>query len=203
MRGRTTRTGADRSPDPLDQLLVLTGSADEEAFARLYDVFAHRAYGLALRVIGDPHQAQEVIQDVFLEVWRKAARFDPRRGSATGWMLTITHRRAVDRVRASSAARRRDDQWHDASPAVTDVDTTFDEAQANLTAVRVRAALASLTPDQRRAVELAYFGGHTYADVARLMQAPLGTTKSRIRAALLRLRDHLEIPTLEIGPGWT
>ncbi|WP_107704422.1 sigma-70 family RNA polymerase sigma factor [Nocardioides allogilvus] len=202
MRGRTARTGAEHSPDPLNQLLVLAGRADEDAFAQLYDDFAHRAYGLAVRVLGDPHQAQEVIQDVFLEVWRKAAHFDPRRGSATGWMLTITHRRAVDRVRASSAARRRDDEWHDASPAVTDVDTTFDEAQANLTAVRVRAALDSLTPVQRRAVELAYFGGHTYADVARLMHAPLGTTKSRIRAALVRLRDHLEIPTLEIGPGW-
>lgn len=184
MRGIAVRTKEDQS----------SGSLDEAAFIALYDEVAHRAYGLVLRVIGDPHQAQEVTQEVFLEVWRKAATFDPARGSGVGWVLTIAHRRAVDRVRSSSASRQRDSSWHEPERDMTDLDATFDSAQANLVAGRVRAAMGSLSPHQRRAVELAYFGGHTYADVARLMQAPLGTTKTRIRTALLRLREQLDLP---------
>ncbi|MEO5663767.1 MAG: sigma-70 family RNA polymerase sigma factor [Nocardioides sp.] len=196
MRGRTDRTKERLPQDYSDLLLVHAGSEDETAFAGLYDLVAPRAYGVALRVLADPHQAQEVVQDVFAEVWRKSASFDPDRGSATGWILTITHRRAVDRVRSSAASRRRDASWHDTAPDATEVDATFDAAQASLTADSVREALGSLTPIQRRAIELAYFGGHTYADVARLMQAPLGTTKTRIRTALLRLREQLESPTV-------
>ena len=184
MRGSTARTG-EHQP---------SGLLDEAGFIALYDEMADRAYGLALRVIGDPQQAQEVTQEVFLEVWRKAATFDPARGSGVGWVLTIAHRRAVDRVRSSGATRRRDTSWHEPERDTADLDATFDSADANLAALKVRAALGSLTPNQRRAVELAYFGGHTYADVARLMQAPLGTTKTRIRTALLHLREQLEIP---------
>lgn len=197
MRAHTARTLEQPPLDPVDELLVLSGFADEAAFAGLYDLVARRAYGVAVRVLGDPHQAQEVVQDVFLEVWRTAARFDPGRGSAVGWVLTITHRRAVDRVRSSSASRRRDTSWHDTGQDATEVDATFDTALANLAARRVRAALTTLTPVQRRAIELAYIGGYTYADVAHLMQAPLGTTKTRIRTALLRLREHLETSAVE------
>lgn len=187
MRGRTALIIEHPAPGPLD----------EAAFVRLYDEMAGRAYGLALRVIGDPHQAQEVTQEAFLEVWRKAATFDPTRGSGASWVLMIAHRRAVDRVRSSSATRRRDTSWHAAEEAETGADTTFDVAHANLAARKVRAALGALTPHQRRAVELAYFGGYTHTDVAQLMQAPLGTTKTRIRTALLRLREHMELPVAE------
>ncbi|WP_310529359.1 sigma-70 family RNA polymerase sigma factor [Nocardioides sp.] len=181
----------------LDDLLVLTGYADETAFGQLYGEVVDRAYGLVLRVIGDPHQAQEVVQEVFLEVWRKSAHFDPARGTAAGWVLTIAHRRAVDRVRSSSAARRRDASWHDTGWDVSQPDATFDAAHANIESQSVFAALKCLTPLQLRAVELAYLGGYTYSDVARLMQAPLGTTKTRIRTALLRLREQLEVPSVE------
>lgn len=196
MRGPTGRPSRRSPGDASDERLVHAGREDEDAFAGLYDLVAPRAYGVALRVLADPHQAREVVQDVFVEVWRKSATFDPDRGSATGWILTITHRRAVDRVRSSAASRRRDASWHDTARDATEVDATFDAAHASLTADSVREALHSLTPIQRRAIELAYFGGHTYADVARLMQAPLGTTKTRIRTALLRLRDQLESPAV-------
>lgn len=184
MRGHPERTSEEPSPGPLD----------EARFVQLYDEVADRVYGLVLRVLGDPHQAQEVTQEVFFEVWRKAASFDPTQGSGAGWVLTIAHRRAVDRVRASSATRRRDASWHDEGQDATGMDATFDAAHAGLAARDVRAAMGALTPNQRRAVELAYFGGHTHCDIARLMQAPLGTTKTRIRTALLRLRQQLELP---------
>lgn len=176
MRGRRVSTSEDLPPRSADDLLVRSGREDEGAFAGLYDLIAPNAYGVALRVLADPDQAHEVVRDVFLEVWRTSASFDPTRGTAAGWILSITHRRAVERVRATPAG------------------VTSDAVHANLTAQGVRDPLGSLTPNQRRAVELAYFGGHTHADVARLMQAPVGVTKARIRTALVRLRDHLESP---------
>ena len=112
MRGSTTRT-VEHPP---------AGLLDEAGFIALYDEMADRAYGLALRVIGDPQQAQEVTQEVFLEVWRKSATFDPAQGNGVGWVLTIAHRRAVDRVRSSGATRRRDTSWHEPERDVADVD---------------------------------------------------------------------------------
>lgn len=182
----------------LESRLVASGRGDEQAFAELYDAVAPRAYGLVLRILRDAHQSEEVTQEVFLQLWQTSARFDPRRGSALAWMMTVAHRRAVDRVRSAEAARRRD-----ASHVERNLDIAFDETSAavhaSLEARTVHAALATLTPPQRRAIELAYFGGHTHQEVSHLMQVPIGTAKSRIRDGLLRMRDALAPAALELA----
>lgn len=178
--------------DRLAERLLRAGWGDEAAFAELYDEVSHRVYGITLRVLRDPHQAEEASQEAFAEIWSKAGRFDPARGTALSWMLTLAHRRAVDQVRSSTAARRRDDTWSRLSGEDPRPDATFDGVHTNLVARSVDTALACLPAAQRRAVELAYFEGHTYPDVARLMEAPLGTTKTRMRTALRRLRDQFD-----------
>jgi RNA polymerase sigma-70 factor (ECF subfamily) len=147
-----------------------------------------------LRVLRDPAQSEEVTQEVFLDIWRTAARFDPERGSALGWVMTIAHRKAVDRVRSAVAASRRDQGYHEANQDV-DYDMTAEAAHASLEAERVRKALQTLTPAQRSAVELAFFGGYTHTEVAAMLGLPLGTAKTRIRDGLIRLRDTLGIPS--------
>ncbi|KRF35160.1 ECF RNA polymerase sigma factor SigK [Nocardioides sp. Soil805] len=181
---------------PLDLVLVAVGRGDSAAFVELYDAVAPRVHGLALRVLRDPHQAEEVTQEVLLELWRSGSRYDPARGSALAWTMTVAHRRAVDRVRSSEAGRRRDATWDDRSTERSP-DDAFEVAHSNEKARTVRGALASLTPVQREAIELAYYGGRTHAEVAQLMCAPLGTTKTRIRDGLARLRDRLAVPVAE------
>lgn len=173
-------------------LLKRSARGDREAFADLYDATARRAYGLVLRVVRDPAQAEEVTQEVYLEVWRMAARFDPQRGSAVSWLLTIAHRKAVDRVRSAESATRRDLTYHQQNHEV-EHDQTAETVQSSLDARRVRAALNSLTPVQREAIELAYFGGYTHTEVAALLDLPLGTAKTRIRDGLIRLRDTIGV----------
>ena len=181
-------TGAD-----LADLLRRSARGDEAAFADLYDATSRRLFGLVLRIVRDHAMSEEVTQEVYLDVWRQSARFDPERGSAMSWLMTIAHRTAVDRVRASEASRRRDDA-HAATHQDVDFDTTAETAQASLEAQRVRRALATLTDAQRAAVELAYLGGYTHTEVARLLDLPLGTAKTRIRDGLIRLRDTLGVP---------
>ena len=178
-------------PD-LAALLRASARGDEVAFAQLYDATAARAHGLALRVVRDPAQAEEVTQEAFLEVWRTAARFDSDRGSALSWLLTLTHRKAVDRVRSAEASSRRDTSYHSQNQPI-DHDSTAEAATASMEARRVRGALASLTPVQREAVELAYFGGYTHTEVASMLQLPVGTAKTRIRDGLIRLRDAMGV----------
>ncbi len=163
---------------------------DETAFARLYDASSSRLYGLILRVVRDPAQADEVTQEAFLDVWRTSARFDPTAGSAMGWMLTIAHRKAVDRVRSAQAASNREHHYG-ATSQDRSFDATAERAETSLDAQRVRRALGSLTETQRGAVELAYLGGYTHTEVAALLGVPLGTAKTRIRDGLIRLRDTL------------
>ena len=177
----------------LADLLRRSARGDEAAFAALYDATAGRLYGLVLRIVRDHAMSEEVTQEVYLDVWRHSARFDPDRGSAISWLMTIAHRTAVDRVRASEASRRRDDA-HAATTREVDFDTTAESAQASLEAQRVRRALTTLTDAQRSAVELAYLGGYTHTEVARLLDLPLGTAKTRIRDGLIRLRDTLGVP---------
>lgn len=182
---------AGAGPD-LAALLQRSARGDRAAFAELYEASAARVHGLALRVVRDPAQAEEVTQEAFLEIWRTASRYDPSRGSAVSWLLTIAHRKAVDRVRSAEAAGRRESTYHHQNQTV-EVDTTVEAATASLEARRVRAALQALTPVQREAIELAYFGGYTHTEVASLLDLPVGTAKTRIRDGLIRLRDTIGV----------
>jgi RNA polymerase sigma-70 factor (ECF subfamily) len=174
----------------LSELLRASGQGDEEAFAELYDATAPRVFGLVLRVVRDRAQAEEVAQEAFLEVWRTSPRFDPARGSAMSWLMTIAHRRAVDRVRSAQAQTRRDTAYQESTQTVA-YDVTAEAAHRNLDAKVVREALGELSEVQRAALELAYFGGLTHREVADRLQLPLGTAKTRIRDGMTRLRELL------------
>jgi RNA polymerase sigma-70 factor (ECF subfamily) len=179
--------------DPLATLLRRVGLGDHAAFAELYDAVAGRVHGTVLGVVRDLAQAEEVTQEVFVEVWRIAPRFEDGRGSAAAWITTIAHRRAVDRVRSEQSARVRADADARRVEAPRDVvaDTVVDDAQGSFDRARVRRALGRLTEPQRQSIELAYFGGHTYREVALLLGLPEGTIKTRIRDGMIRLRDEL------------
>lgn len=184
-------------PDPsgaasLAQLLRSSARGDEQAFAALYDATSSRVHGLVLRVIRDPAQAEEVTQEVYLQVWRTAARYDETKGAAISWLMTLAHRRAVDRVRAAEAVSRQDTTFHNNSGAVPH-DSTAEAVEASMEARRVRTALSELTPVQREAIELAYFGGYTHTEVATMLDLPVGTAKTRIRDGLIRLRDAMGV----------
>ncbi len=175
-----------------DELLRRTARGDEAAFASLYDATAARVHGLALRVVRDPGMAEEITQEVMVDVWRTAARFDRTRGSAINWLFTITHRRAVDRVRAEQAGTARERR---VATEEVPYDSVVEQVTDKLAAQQVRRCLARLTELQREAVTLAYYGGHTYREVAELLDAPLPTIKTRMRDALIRLRDCLGVST--------
>lgn len=170
-------------------LLVRAGLGDETAFAQLYDLLAPLLHGIVLRVLRDPSRAEEVTQEVFVEVWRLAPRYDPDRGTVRSWAATIAHRRAVDRVRSEQSARDRDQRDVDLR---VDAGGGVDEIVGDrLERERVGRALGKLTELQRQAVELAYYGGHTYREVAVLLDVSEGTVKTRIRDGLIRLRDEM------------
>ena len=179
------------TPD-LAELLKLSGRGDEAAFARLYDAVSSRAYGLAVRIVRDPSQAEEVMQEAMLEIWRTATRFDRTKGSAVSWVLTLVHRKAVDRVRSAEASTKRDTTYHQKNVTV-EHDSTAEAAQASMEARRVRQAMNTLTEAQREALELAYFKGYTHTEVATMLDLPLGTAKTRIRDGLIRLRDTMGV----------
>jgi RNA polymerase sigma factor (sigma-70 family) len=164
-------------------------AGDETALREVYDQYASFVYGIAARVIGDPRAAEDVSQDVFVGFWERPAAFDPARGSLRTWLGTLTHRRAVDHVRREEARRRRAAREAGRALAAPDVE---EMATALLTAERVRAAVDVLPEEQRRAVQLAYFGGKTYRQVADVLGIPEGTAKSRLRLALRRIADALE-----------
>ncbi len=174
-----------------DHLLRVAGG-DQDAFAHVYDALSPLVHGTALAVLRDPHHAAEVTQEVMVEVWRTATRFEPAKGSARTWAATLAHRRAVDRVRSVQAQRRRDQAALDAD-VPRPYDEVAEEAEGNLEAARVRHCLGGLTDTQRTAVELAYYGGLSYREVAARLDAALPTVKSRIRDGLLRLRDCLGV----------
>jgi RNA polymerase sigma-70 factor (ECF subfamily) len=191
------RSGGDPAiPRPerteIDGLLRAVAHGDDAAFARLYDLLAPRVFGLARRVLRDPAQAEEMAQEVLVEVWRTAARFDPQRGSGLSWVLTIAHRRSVDRVRSEQASADRMQRVAAASVQIP-YDEVADSVGGRLERQQVRRCLEGLTTLQREAITLAYYGGHTYREVATLLDAALPTVKTRMRDGLIRLRDCLSV----------
>ena len=184
-----TDTGA---RETTEQLLGLVARGDQDAFERLYDRTAGSVLGVVRRVLRDPAQSEEVTQEVLTEVWRTAARFDPERGGASTWILTMAHRRAVDRVRSAQSATDRDLKVAllDHTP---EYDAVAEAVETRLEVEQVRKALGSLTELQREAVRLAYYGGYTQREVAELLDVPLGTVKTRLRDGLIRLRDALGV----------
>jgi RNA polymerase sigma-70 factor (ECF subfamily) len=171
-------------------MLGLVARGDEAAFRSVYDKAAPAVLGVVRRVVRDPAQSEEVMQEVLLEVWRTAARFDPSAGSATAWIMTMAHRRAVDRVRSEQRAAARELR---AAVATIEYDQVVDAVEASLEHERVRRCLAGLTDLQRESVVLAYYGGYTYQQVADLLGVAVGTAKTRMRDGLIRLRDCLGV----------
>ncbi|GGU42907.1 sigma-70 family RNA polymerase sigma factor [Lentzea flava] len=179
-------------PAGAEELLLRVARGDEDAFGQLYDLVSGGVFGLVRRVLRDQAQSEEVFQEVMLEIWRTASRFDPERGKAMTWILTMTHRRAVDRVRSAQAAANRDQRV-----AMMDATRPFDQVVEQVTERleqrKVRRCLAFLTDLQRESVQLAYYQGHSYPEVASLLGVPLGTVKTRMRDGLIRLRDCLGV----------
>ena len=190
---RETETPEDdlRASTP-DELLTRVAQGDQVAFVELYDQTAPRVLGLIKRLLKDHSQSEEVTQEVFLEIWQTATRFDTGRGSASSWMLTMAHRRAVDRIRASQAGRDRD-----LKIGVRDLDTAYDSVtesvEIRIEHERVERALGRLTELQRQAVKLAYYGGYSHSEVAAMLQVPIGTVKTRLRDGMIRLRDEMGV----------
>lgn len=170
----------------LDQVAL----GDSDAFAAVYDEIAPAVLGVVRRVMRDPSQSEEVAQEVLVDVWRTASRFDPDKGSALAWVLTIAHRRAVDRVRASVRSSTREAKVAEAEAHPDDV---AEAVETVLEHERVRHCLGGLTELQRQSVMLAYYRGYTYQQVADLLRLPIGTVKTRMRDGLIRLRDCLGV----------
>jgi RNA polymerase sigma-70 factor, ECF subfamily len=188
--GSWRHESAQREGESLEQLLTKVAKGDASAFGAVYDRAAPAVLGTVLRVVRDPSQSEEVMQEVLLEVWRTAARFDPGAGTATAWIMTVAHRRAVDRVRSQQRANERELRAARASVAYDEVS---DAVEASLERERVRRCLAGLTDLQRESVTLAYYGGYTYREVAQLLGVAVGTVKTRMRDGLIRLRDCLGV----------
>ena len=180
--------------DSAADLLVRVAAGDQRAFAELYDLLSPRVFALILRVVVNRSQSEEVLQEVFLEIWQSAGRFAPNRGQGRSWVLTIAHRRAVDRVRASQSSSDRD-----VRVGVRDLDAARDvveeAVEAQIEGERVVAALSALPEVQQEALILAYYGGYSQTEISALTGAPLGTIKTRMRDGLTRLRSELGVST--------
>ena len=181
-----------------EALVALAARSEQSALAELYDRYGRPAYGLALRVLRDEALAEDAVQDAFMAIWKTAARFVPEKGSASTWILTLVHRRAVDVVRREQ--RRRADSL-DGAPEVHGGAGADEEAWLRLQRERVQSALRQLPDQQREALELAYYGGFTQSELAERLGQPVGTIKSRMFNGLARLRELLGDGTMETA--WT
>ncbi len=182
----------EQAPASLEDLLTAVATGDRAAFAELYDRTAPRVLGLIKRLLIDHSQSEEVAQEVFLEIWQTAVRYQPSKGAAVTWMLTMAHRRAVDRVRSSQSSRDRDVRI-----GIRDFEPGFDQVsesvEVSVEHERVSKALGRLTELQRQAVKLAYYGGLSHSEIAAKLSIPIGTVKTRLRDGMIRLRDELGV----------
>ncbi|TLM75924.1 ECF RNA polymerase sigma factor SigK [Pseudarthrobacter sp. NamB4] len=176
----------------LSALLEGIGRGDQAAFAEFYQLTSRRVFGMARRVLIDPELSEDTTQEVFLQVWQNAAKFDPSAGSPLSWLMTISHRRAVDRVRSTQSATDREAKYGASSQDI-DHDAVADEVGSRLEAEAVVRCLATLTETQQESVRLAYYGGLTYREVAERLHAAVPTIKSRIRDGLIRLKTCLGV----------
>src|SRR5215207_7068784 len=168
---RAARPGpSDGSPVDIEELLRRVSRGDTPAFETLYDRVVGTVYGVIRRVLRDPAQSEEVTQEVMVEIWRTATRFDADRGSLTSWILTMAHRRAIDRVRSEQSSTDRE-QAVAAASSTTEYDEVAETVTTNLEVEQVRHCLSSLTELQRESVTLAYYGGYSYREVAELLDA--------------------------------
>jgi RNA polymerase sigma-70 factor (ECF subfamily) len=179
----------DSGPDDLDLLLESAGRGDHDAFDRVFERLSAPVYGVIRAMLRDPAQAQEVAQEVFLEIWQLASRFDASKGRATAWVLTIARRRAIDRIRSAAAATGREQR----TATAPFPDQVSDLVEDILEREQLRCCLLSLSSTQREAIMLAFYGEHTYLQVAAMLGVPAGTAKSRIREGLSKLRDGMQI----------
>jgi RNA polymerase sigma-70 factor (ECF subfamily) len=184
------RAGADGEDDRA--LVARVTAGDGAALEALYRRYGRPCYGLARRILTDDQFAQDVVQEVFLTVWRDAARFDPSRGAFSSWLLSMTHHKAVDAVRREETLRKRRTSADVLEDSVSDAAPVDDEVWSLLRRSRVREALAVLPDAQREALTLAYFGGYTQREIAGLTDTPLGTVKTRMLAGMRRLREALD-----------
>ncbi|MDL9944918.1 ECF RNA polymerase sigma factor SigK [Gordonia sp. ABSL11-1] len=185
-----TATGAANDSDLLRSLLADSAEGDRGAFAHLYDLTSARVYGLALRVVRDRNYAEEVVQEAYLQFWQKAAEYHPARGSVISWMMTIAHRRAVDRVRTEELQHRKVSEYESmnrepGTPVPLEIIVDREDGD------ELRTCLSRLTDLQRDSIEMSYFSGMTYPEVAEHTATPLPTIKSRIRDGLRKLRHCL------------
>ena len=194
---RDARLASVPTPDAEDDLSIealLRSVADGNrgAFADLYDRISARVLGLVTRLLRDRAQSEEVTQEVFLEIWQQATRFDQNRGSGMAWVLTMAHRRAVDRIRSSQKSHERD-----VKIGIRDMERDFDgvaeSVEIRVESERVKSAMSRLTQLQREAVILAYYGGYSHSEMAQILGIPLGTVKTRLRDGMIRLRDELGV----------
>ena len=177
--------------EPDEVLLARLSRKDPEAVDALYSRYGRTAFALAYRVLGSPEAAEDAVQEAFLSVWRAAGTYQAARGSARGWLLSVVRNRAIDTLRAREARPKVGATLDQIGSLAAEEDDPADDALKRIEAVRVREALAALPDEQRRTVELAFFSGLSYPEVAARMGAPLGTVKSRMRLALERLRGLL------------
>ncbi len=185
----------DQSREQADLMLAMA-RRDKSALSRLYDALSRPLYSLALKVTNDSAEAQDIVQDVFLQLWQKAADYTPARGSVFSWAATLTRNRAIDRIRMR---RRRAEIITESGSEIhggvsgAEAATAAESLGMQEQATAVRAALGGLAPEQRSAIELAFFSGLTQQEIAARLNEPLGTIKARIRRGLLKLRDSLSL----------
>jgi RNA polymerase sigma-70 factor, ECF subfamily len=174
-----------------EDLISMVSEEDPEAFAALYDRHSRAAYSLGYRIMGQKQASEDLVQEVFLKVWRSAASYRAERGSVRTWILSIVHHRGIDQLRATASRQRTKDRF-EASAEKSQPSEAFTETWRNSQRDQVREALKTLPPEQLKILELAYFSGYTHVEIAELMDLPLGTVKGRMRLGLKKMKDYFD-----------